>query len=102
MRFLGAIFDHRVPLSQRGGHHDVHGSAYGHHIQIDVGSGETAGLHDGVDIAALRGDTGTQSGKALYMLVDGADAAEIAAAGHGDLGSAEAPQQRADEIVGRP
>ena len=102
MRFLGAIFDHRVPLGQNSGHHDVHGSAYGHHVQVDVGPGETAGLHDGIDIAALSGNTGAQSGKALYMLVDGADAAEIAAAGHGNLCPAETAQQSADEIVGSP
>ena len=35
------------------------------------------------------------------MLVDGADAAEIAAAGHGNLCPAETAQQSADEIVAR-
>jgi len=34
------------------------------------------------------------------MLVDGTHAAEVAAAGHRDLGLAEAAEQRADEVVG--
>ena len=102
MRLLGGVFNHGVALGQYGGHHDVHGGADGHDIQIDVGAGEAAGLHGGIDVAPLGGNAGAQRAKALYVLVNGADAAEIAAAGHGDLGSAEAPQQRADEIVGRP
>ena len=34
------------------------------------------------------------------MLVDGAHAAEVAAAGHRDLGFTKAAEQRADEVVG--
>ena len=43
---------------------------------------------------------GTHGGEALDMLVDGTHAAEVAAAGHRDLGLAEAAEQRADEVVG--
>ena len=90
------------PLGQNGGHHDVHGSAHGYHVQVDVGAGEAAFLHGSVDIAALDGDAGAQGGKSLDMLVNGPDAAEIAAAGHGDLRLAEAAQQSADQVIGGP
>ena len=102
VRLLGAIFDHRVPLGQNSGHHDVHGSTYGHHVQVDAGPGETARLHDGIDIAALSGNTGAQSGKSLHVLIDGADAAEIATAGHSNFCPAKTTQQSANEIVGSP
>ena len=58
-----------------------------------------AGLRGGVDKAALHHHLGAQGGKALDVLVDGADA-EVAAAGHGHFSLAEAAQQRADEIIG--
>ena len=53
-----------------------------------------------MDKAALHNDLGAQGGKALHMLVDGAETAEVAAAGHGDLRPAEAAQQGAHQIVG--
>ena len=102
MRFLGSVFNNGVALRQNGGHHDIHGCAYRYHVQIDVGPGQTSPGDCGVDVAALGGDAGPQRGKSLYVLVNGADAAEVAAAGHGHLRLAEAAQQSADEVIGGP
>ena len=97
---LGAVFDDGVALSHGGGHHDVHGGAHGDNVQIDVGALETAALGEGADEAALHHYLGAQGGKALDVLVDGADAAEVAAAGHGDFCLTEAAKQGTDEVIG--
>ena len=99
---LGDILDDGGALRQGGGHHDIHGGAHGDHIQIYVGAVETAALRRGVDEAALQRDLGAHGGEALHVLVDGPDAAEVAAAGHGHLRLAEAAQQGTHEVVGGP
>ena len=99
MGFLGSVFNDGVALRHDGSHHNVHGGAHGHHIQVDVGALEPAVLRGGGDKATLHHYLGTQGGKALDVLVDGADA-EVAAAGHGDFRLAETAKQRADEIIG--
>ena len=101
MGLLGGVLDDGVALRPDGGHHDVHGSAHRHHIQIDVGALQAAGLRGGVDEAALHHDLGAQGGKALHVLVDGPHP-EVAAAGHGHLRLAEAAQEGTDQIIGGP
>ena len=101
MRLLGSVLDDGVAFRPDGGHHDIHGSAHGDHIQIDVGALEAAGLRGSVDEAALHHDLGAKRGKALHVLVDGAHP-EVAAAGHGDLRLAEAAQERTNQIIGGP
>ena len=78
--------------------HNVHGSAHGHHVQIDVGPLQMTVLGPGVDVAALHGHLRAHGGKALDMLVDG-PRAEVTAAGHGDLRPAESAEQSADEVI---
>ena len=84
-----------------GCHHDVHGGAHGHHVQVDIGAPEDAVFRGGVDEAALHHHLGAQGGEALDMLVDGADA-EVAAAGHGHLRLTETAQEGANQIIGCP
>ena len=100
MRLLRRIFDDGRAVRQSCGHHDVHGRADGDHVEIDVRAPHAPALGGGADVVALAHGR-THGGKALDVLVDGAGAAEVAAAGHGDLGLAEAAKQCADEIVAR-
>ena len=99
MRLLGGVFDDGGALGQRRGHHDVHRCTDGDHVEIDVRALHAPAVGLGADEVALA-DLGTHGDKALDVLIDGAHAAEVAAAGHGDLGLAEAAKQRADEVVG--
>ena len=101
MRLLGCVFDDGGALCQHRGHHDIHGGAHGHHIQIYGGTGEPALPGTGLDETALHLYLGAHGAKALDMLVDG-PYAEVAAAGHGHLGLSETAQQGADEVVGGP
>ena len=101
MGLPGGIFDDGVPLRHGGGHHNVHGGAHGYHVQIDVGALEAGPVRGGADKAALHRHLGPQSGEALDMEINGPDAAEVAAAGHGHLAVSKAAQQGADEIIGR-
>ena len=101
MGLTGGVFDDGGPLGQCRRHHNVHGSAHGHHVQIDVGPLQMTVLGPGVDVAALHGHLRAHGGKALDMLVDGPHA-EIAAAGHGHRGLAKAAQQRAQQVIAGP
>ena len=100
MWLLGGVFDGGGAVGQHGGHHDVHSGAHGYHIHVDVGTGEPAAPGCGMDEVALR-HFGAHGPEALDVLVDG-PYAEVAAAGHGHGGLAEAAQQRSQQIVGRP
>ena len=95
---LGRVFDGGGALCQHGGHHDVHGGAHGDNVQIDGRTRQTAAPGGGVDEAALHGHIRAHGGKALDMLVDGADT-EVAAAGHGHGSLTEAAKQRAQQII---
>ena len=101
MRLFGGVLDDRHALGQNGGEHDVHGSAHGDDVQVDLGALHPARPGAGVNIAALYVHVGPHGHKTLDVLVNGAPA-EVAAAGRGDLRRAEAAQQRADQIVGGP
>ena len=98
VRLLGGVFDDGAALGQHGGHHDIHGGAYGHYVQIYGCAGETAGLGTGLNEAALHLHLCAHGAEALDMLVDGPHT-EVAAAGHGHGSLAKAAQQSADEIV---
>ena len=98
VRLLGSIFDGGDAVSQRSGHHDVHGGTHGDNVQIHRRAGETAVFGGGVDEAALHGDVGSHGGEALDVLIDGTDA-EVAAAGHGHGRLPEAAQQGAQQVV---
>ena len=95
---LGGVFDDGGALGQRGGQHDVHGGAHGDHVQIDVAPGRRPPLGDGDDSRSASVTSAPMAREALDMLVDGPDA-EVAAAGHGHGGLAEAAQQRAQQVV---
>ena len=60
---------------------------------------QAAGFGGGMNEAALYHHLGTQGGKALDVLIDGAHT-EVAPAGHGDFRLTEAAQQGADQVVG--
>ena len=96
---LGGVFDDGHAVGQGGGQHDVHGSAHGDDIQVDLGARHPPVGGPGVDIAAPHVHVGPHGHKALDVLVDG-PAAEITAAGRGDFRRAEAAQQGADQVVG--
>ena len=80
------------------GHHNVHRRTDGDHVEVDVRALHAVAACLGADEVALA-YLGAHGGEALDMLVDGTHAAEVAAAGHRDLGLAEAAEQRADEVV---
>ena len=101
MRLLGGVFDDGLSFCQTGRQHDVHGSAHAGNIQINIGAGEPLGSV-GTDDAVADIHFGAQRLKALHVLVDGADAAEVAAAGHGYLRPVEPAQKRADQIIAGP
>ena len=100
MGLLGAVFDDGHAAAEDCGEQDVHRRADGDDIEIDMAAAQTALRGVGADIAAGLLDHGAHGLKALDMLVDGADA-EVAAAGHGDVGVAEAAKLRADQVVRR-
>ena len=102
MGLLGGVFDDGAALRHDGGHHDVHGGAHGDHIQIDAGALQPLLPGGGPDEAALHRHVGPQGVEALDMLVDGPDAAEVAAPRQGYLRLAEAAQQSADKVGGGP
>ena len=58
--------------------------------------------YGGTNEAAFHNDLGAQSGKALDVLVNGTETAEIAAAGHGHFRPAETAQQGAHQVIGGP
>ena len=99
MRLLGGILDDGRTVGQRGSHHDVHRCADGYHVKVNVGTLHPSAGRARADKVALA-HLGAHGGKALNVLIDGAHAAKIAAAGHGDLSLAETAEQRADQIVG--
>ena len=98
MRLLGGVLDGGHALRQHGGHHNIHGRAHAHHVQIYRRAHQPSVLGGGVDEASLHRHLRTHGGKALDVLVDGAHA-EVAASRHGDGGLPEPPQQRAQQIV---
>ena len=98
VRLLGGVFDRGGTLGQCRGHHNIHGGPHAHHVQIYRRTHQTAVFGGGVDEAALHGHLSAHGGEALDMLVDGPDA-EVAAAGHGHGGLAEAAQQRTQQVV---
>ena len=101
MRLLGAVFHDGLALGEHRGEHDVHGRADRYHIKIDVRAVQALLGRFGADVTALgQRDRGAERLEALDMLVDRAHAAEIAAAGHGDLGIAVLAEQHAEQIVG--
>ena len=81
VRLLGGVFDDSCALGKRRGHHDVHRRADGNHVEIDVRALHAAAVGLGADEVALA-HLGAHSDEALDVLVDGAHAAEVAAAGH--------------------
>ena len=98
MGLTGGVFNNGIALSQHRSHHNIHGSAHAHHIEVDVGTLHTTVLGTGGNIAALHADGSAHGGEALDMLVDGTDA-KVAATGHGDGSLALTTQQCAQQIV---
>ena len=96
MGLLGTVFQNGLTLGHDSGEHTVHGSAHAHLIKEDMSAVQLVGV-DG-DHAVVHTVLCAQSAEHLQVLVDGAGA-EVAAAGHGHLGLAEAGQQCAEEIV---
>ena len=100
MRLLGGVFNNGLTLSQGCSDHNIHGGSHRDHIQIDVGALQAficVGIDDRIAAAF---HLGAQRLKALDMLVNGTDTAKVAAAGHSDLGLAEATQIRTQQIIG--
>ena len=97
MRLLGGIFDDGQTLCLDCGKDHVDSSADRGLVKIDGAALKPLGR--GVDDSALAyGDSRAKQLKALDVAVNRANA-EIAAAGHGNLCTVEAAEQRADEII---
>ena len=98
---FGGVFNDGLTGDQAGCQHDVDGGANGGHVQADPSSLQAvaAGLQRDEFIGLIH--IRTQEQKALDVLVDG-PGGEVAAAGQGDLGLAEAPQQSAHQVVAGP
>ena len=100
MRLARRVFDDRAAAGRDGGEDDVHRRADGDLVKIDARAAQAAVRRLRDHEAAAHVDIGAERRHALDVLFDGTNA-EIAAAGHGRLGPAEAPEHRADQIVGR-
>ena len=94
-----SVFNHCSALGKHGCNHDIHRGADRNLVQVDAGTVQPAVKRIGIHKTALDIDIGTQGTHALDVLVDGANA-EIAAAGHGCLGAAEAAQHGTDQVIG--
>jgi hypothetical protein len=93
----GGVFDHGLPVSQGGRHHQGLGGAHAGAIEVNVATGETlaAAGNNGGDHAVFDGHLGTEGLEAFYVFHHRARA-DLAAAGQGDLGHAHPGQQGAD------
>ena len=97
MRFSCRIFDDGHTLRLDGCKHDIHCSADGYNVKKDIVGFKTV-FCNGFDITALNADLGSESFKALYVLVNRADT-EIAPAGVADIRSSESAELRAEQII---
>ena len=100
MRFSRRVFNDRTAAGRHGGEDDVHRRADGDLVKIDARAAQAAVRRLGDHKAVSHVDLRSESRHALDVLFDGTNA-EIAAAGHGRFGLAEATEHRADQIVGR-
>ena len=99
MGLLGGVFDDRHAGGQGGGQHNVHGGPHRDDIQVDLSPGQPGSVgHPGVDQAVAHLHVGPHGHKALDVLVH-RPAAQVAAAGQGDLRPAEPAEQRPHQIV---
>ncbi len=99
MRLAGGIFNNRAPLSKHCRDHDIHRSAdgdlvkiYSRAVELTVGSIRNDEAVFNVNIRTKRGHT-------FYMLINRPHA-KVAASGHSRLGAAEAPEHRANKVIG--
>ena len=99
MRLSRRIFDDRAAARRHGGEDNVHRRADRDLVKIDARTAQAALRRLGDHKAVAYVHLGAERRHALDVLFDGANA-EIAAAGHGRLGLAEAPEHRADQIIG--
>ena len=100
VRLARRVLDHGAAARKRRRDDDVHRRADRDLIQIYLCPAQAAVRRVGIDKAVFHLDVRAHRGHALDVLVDRPDA-EVAAAGHGRLGRAEAAEHRADEIVRR-
>ena len=100
VRLARRILDHGAAARKRCRDDDIHRRADRDLIQIYLCPVQAAVRRIGIDKAVFHLDVRAHRGHALDVLVDRPDA-EIAAAGHGRLGRAEAAEHRADEVVRR-
>ena len=99
MGLLGGVFDDGHAVGQGGGQHNVHGGPHRDDVQIDLPPGQAAPPGDpGVDQAVAHVHLGPHGHEALDVLVHG-PAAQVAAAGQGDLGPAEPAEQRPHKVI---
>ena len=96
MRLTRNIFQNGRTLGQHGSQHGIHRGTNRHRVKKDMCACQMLSLD--MNLAVLNGILCPEGGKGLEMLVNGARA-QIAAARHGDLTGAEAPEQRAQKIV---
>ena len=100
VRLTRRVLDHGAAARKRRRDDDVHRRTDRVLIQIYLCPAQAAVRRVGIDKAVFHLDVRAHRGHALDVLVDRPDA-EVAAAGHGRLGRAEAAEHRADEIVRR-
>ena len=100
VRLARRVLDHGAAARKRRRDDDVHRRADGDLIQIYLCPMQAAVGRVGIDKAVFHLDVCAHRGHALDVLIDRPDA-EIAAAGHGRLGRAEAAEHRADEVIRR-
>ena len=98
MRLTGDVFNDRSTLRQHRRQHDVDRRADGDLVEVDVCAGAATIFRLTEDIAAGKLHLRAERREALEVLVDGA-LAEVAATGHGALGTAKTRQHGTDEVV---
>ena len=95
-RLLRGVFEHRLALGQRSGHHEIFGARHGDHVGGDAGALQAlpACGQLGDHVAVLDHDLGPHGGHALDVLVHRART-NGATTGQRHRGLAKAGQQRA-------
>ena len=99
-RLMGRIFDHRFPVRQGGGHHQVLRTGHRHHIQHQARAFEAVPGDPRLDVTLLYPNLRPQGLQALDMQIHG-PRTDGATAGQRHIGAAMAGQQGPEHQDGR-
>ena len=98
VRLPGGVLDESIAISEGGAEHEIDRGTDRDDVEIYRSAAQTAAGRCRDD-AVLHCHLRAHGDETFHVLVDRADAAEIATAGHCDIGLAEPAEQGADEVV---